>query len=101
MVGEDQVGAAAQGAEARRAVLRALHLHVDGLGASLHRRFEDADLLLDAAVEAPLVLVAAAGGEDAAIRLLRQERANRVDPALRLRQIVEAELQEPLAADFL
>ena len=59
--------------------------------------FEDGELFLDAAVELAVILVAAAGGEDGAIREILKEFAERFGGLAGLFEVVETEFQESLA----
>src|SRR5271166_6577514 len=79
------------------AVLRALDFHVDGAGSRVARGLQNPDLLVDAAMKPAVILAAAAGSEQHAIGMARQELANRGDAALRKRQIVQAEFEEALS----
>ena len=66
-------------------------------GARVARRFQHANLLLDAAVKPSVILPAPAGGQQHAVGMARQELANGRHAALRKRQIVQAEFEEALA----
>src|SRR3974390_3268650 len=73
-------------------------LDVDGRGSVAHRLGEDGELLLDAAVESAVVLVAAAGGQHQAVRVEFQELADGASSSSRIIQEVQAKLQERFAA---
>jgi ABC-type transporter Mla subunit MlaD len=67
---------------------------VDGLRAVLDGQIEQRKLLFDAAVESPMVLVAAARGEDDAVGKAFQEAADGGGALRRLIEKVEAEFEE-------
>ena len=94
MIGEQDVGVGAEGFEARSAVFGAFDFDVDGLGAGGDGGFEDAQLFFDAAIEAAHVLVAAAGGEDGAVGVTREEAADGGDALFGFGQVIQAEFEE-------
>jgi hypothetical protein len=53
-------------------------------------------LILDAAIESPMVLVAPAGGQNPAVRVFLQDLANDFEALIGRRQLVQAEFEEPL-----
>src|SRR5215472_4969796 len=79
------------------AILRALDLDVYGLGARLPRGFQNADLLVDAAVKPPLILPSAAGSQNHAVGPTLEKLADSLHPALRRGQVVQAKFQEALS----
>jgi len=68
-----------------------------GLGAGFGAGLEYADLILDAAVVAAVILVAAAGGQDGAPGVTLENRPNHVDTLFRAVQVIQAELEERFA----
>jgi hypothetical protein len=60
----------------------------------MHRQVQDRQLVLDAAVELAMILMAAAGGHDHGVRKFIQEAADRAGPLARPFQVVQAEFQE-------
>ena len=77
--------------------LGALDLHVHGLRAGRDGHVQHAHFFFDAAVEFAVVLVAAAGGQHDAVRILLQKAANGLCAALGVLQVVQAELQKRFA----
>ena len=75
----------------------ALISRVDRLRARRDGRFEDAELLLYAAVETSVILMPAAGGEQRAIGMALQELADRRDAVLGVRQIVQTKFEKAFA----
>jgi len=90
------VGAAAELLQALRGGLGGFDFDIDGLRAVLDRQVEQRELLFDAAVEAPMVLVAAAGGEDDALGKAIEEAANGGGPLRRVIEKIQAEFKEGL-----
>ena len=82
VIGDQQVSAAAQGFHALHAIFGAFDFDVDGFRSGVDRGFENAQLFLDTAVVAAMILMAAAGGEDGAIGVAREEFADRGDALL-------------------
>src|SRR5258707_8105686 len=71
--------------------------HVDGVRALAHREIEHGELVLDGAVKLAMVLVAAAGGDDDAIRKLLQEACDGFGALGGVVQEIEAKFKEDLA----
>ncbi len=67
VIRHQQISLRAQGFQAIHAILGAFNLDIEGLGAGLNGGFEDAHLLLHAAVEFPAVLMPSTSREDGAI----------------------------------
>ena len=79
----------------------AFDFDVDGTGAVADGRFEDANLLLDRAVKAAVVLVPAAGGEDGNVGIGLEKAGDGGGAGGRIREVVETEFEKTLAAfDF-
>jgi len=72
VVGDDQLGVLAQLLQAVGGKLGRLDLDVHGLRAGGGARFENADLIVDAAVEPAVILMPTASGEDGAARMDRR-----------------------------
>ena len=94
MIGEQQHALAAQRLQARDGVLGAFDFDVHGARARVQRGVQDADLIFDAAVEFSVILMAAAGGQDAAIRMRGEKLADHRDALLGSRQVVQAEFEK-------
>ena len=97
MVGNDHLGAAAELAQAILRRLGGFDLDIDGMRAAADRQLEDRELLLDAAVEFAVILVAAAGGQDDAFGKLLEKAGDRLRAFARVVQEVQAEFQEQFA----
>ena len=80
----------------RRDILGGLDFHVYSGGPLTHRIVEDAKLLLDASVEAAVVLVTPAGGQDRALWMSPEEFRDGGKAGLRVRQVIEAKLEKLL-----
>jgi hypothetical protein len=81
--------------------LGAFHLEVDRAGSGVDGFVQYVELLLDTAVETPVILVAAAGGENRHLRVLFEDALDGLQAGEGLRQIVETELDEGFAGlDF-
>ena len=97
MPGDDQLRGRAQRRAAIRHHLGGFDLDIDGARSILNREIENTQLLLDAAVEFAVVLMAAAGGEDGAVRIAFQKLRDGLGALNRIAQIVETEFEEVLA----
>ena len=73
VIGDDDVGAAAELAQAVLRHLGGFDFDIDGVGAIAYGEIQHGKLLLDAAVELAVVLVAPAGGQQDAIGILFEE----------------------------
>ena len=91
------MGLGAQLGTARRHNFGSFDLDIDGARAALDSELKDSQLIVDAAVEPAVVLVAAARGENGAVRMLAQKRGNRFGPRGGIGQIIDAEFQKILA----
>jgi hypothetical protein len=97
MPGDDELGAGAKAFAAIGHDFGGLDFHVDGAGAGLNGEIENTQLFFDAPVKTAMVLMAAAGGENRATRILAEELRDSAGAHSRIGQIVEAELEEVLA----
>jgi hypothetical protein len=97
MVRDDHLGAAAEVMEPLLSHFRRFDFDIDGVGSGIYRLIQNGQLLFYAAVKLPMVLVAAAGSEDDAIRELLQKAANGRSAFARPIQEIQAKFQENLA----
>ena len=83
------------------AIFGAFDFHIHGARAGRDGGFENAHLFLDAAVKFSMILMTAAGGQDAAIGMARKEFADGGDAIFGRRQIIEAKFEKRFArVDF-
>ena len=94
VVGKHQLAFAAQRFQARAGIFGAFDFDVHGTGASVQRGVQDADLILHTAVEFSVILVAAAGGQDTAIRVPGEKLADDGDAVFGGGQIVQTKFEK-------
>ncbi len=101
MVRKHQLAFAAQRFQPWDRILGALDFDVHGPSTRVQRRIQNPNLILYAAVESPVILMAAAGSQDAAIGMRGEKLANDRDTLLGSGQVVEAEFEKRFArVDF-
>ena len=74
-----------------------LYLQIDGARPGFDRGVQNADLVLDAPVEAAVILVAAASGKNLALRVAGEQMTHHTNTLLRIVQVVQTEFQESLS----
>jgi len=94
VVGDDELGVLAERLDALGGKLGGLDLDVDGLRAGGCGGFENSYLIFDTAVEAPVILMAAAGGENSTAGMAVETGADDGDPLIGVAQVIEGELEE-------
>src|SRR5262249_19204447 len=97
VVGDEDLGAAAELREAVLGGLGTFDFDIHGVGAVTHGQIQDGELLFDAAVEFPVVLVAPAGGQDRTFGELIEEGGDGWGTATGVIEEVEAEFEEGLS----
>jgi len=97
MPGNNQLGAGAEGGATIGRYFGGFNFDVDGAGAVLDGEVEDAQLLFDAAVEAAVILVAAARGDDCARRVFVEKRPYCLCRGRRIGHVIQPEFQEVFA----
>src|ERR1035437_8374490 len=97
VIGDDDVGAAAELAQTVLRHLGGFDLDIDGVRAIAHGQVKHRKLFLNAAVEFAVVLVAPAGGQEDAIRVLFEELWDGLRAFTGTAQVIQAEFKKNLA----
>ena len=97
VIRDDNVGAAAELAQTVLRRLGGFDFDIDGVRAIAHGQIQHGKLLLDTAVKPAVVLVAPAGGQEGAIRVLFEEPRDRLRAIAGTVQVIQAEFEEHLA----
>ena len=97
VIGDDDVGAAAELAQTVLRHLGGFDLDIDGVRAVAYGQVQHGKLFLNAAVELAVVLVAPAGGQEDAIRVLFEELRDGLRAFAGTAQVVQAKFKENLA----